>query len=120
LYKSQFNTRFNKFLVAILPIGKWNVRKYVIAGKVPVFQRQCLRVFEAAVRKTLESAERDGKDSNQIYILEDMQGFNARDHLCGGCIPAMVDMAYAFAIGVLPFARNVTIVNSKLHIIGDN
>jgi len=98
-------------------LGKWNVRKYVIAGKVHVFQRQCLRVFEDAVRKTLE---RDGKDSNQIYILADLHGFNVRDHLCGGCIPAMLNTAHAFALGVLPFARNATIVNSKLHIIGDN
>jgi len=93
------------------------MRKYVLAGKQHVLVRQSQRMYEEAIRKSLESAERDGKDIDQIYIIIDAQGYNVREHLCGGCIPATLDIARSFTVGVLPFTRNVTIVNSKLSYI---
>jgi len=79
-----------------------------------MLQRQFQRMLEVAIRKSLESAERDGKDIDQIYMIADLQGYKVREHLCGGCIPALLDFALTFVVGVLPFARNIILVNCKL------
>jgi len=71
-------------------------------------------MFEEAIRRNLESAKRDGKDIDRIYVLAELQGYHVRMHLCFGCVRATLDIARSVAAGVLPFAPNITVLNSKL------
>jgi hypothetical protein len=70
-------------------------------------------MYEDAVRRAFESAERNGRDIDQIYVVTDLQGYSFADHSCLRCVQVTLDFARSFAGGVVPFAKNITLINGK-------
>jgi len=98
--------------LAIHPFGKWSIRKYVISGNQHIIVRQYQRMYEDAIRKAFLMADRNGRDVDQIYVITDLQGYSIREHSCLQCVGVTLDFARSFASGVVPFAKNITLVNT--------
>jgi len=97
----------------VVPLGRWNIRRYVLAGRNEFLQSHFRRIFEEVIRKIFQTAEKTGKDIDQFHAIGDIGGFNNRQHLCLACIPVYTGFAQSSHSGCAHFPRNVTLVNSK-------
>jgi len=100
-------------LVLYMPLGRWNIRRYVIAGKQEVVQLLLRRMVEEVITKIFRTAENMGKDIDQFYFIVDLQGFNNRQHICLACMLVYTSFAQSLHLGGAHFTRNVTALNSK-------
>jgi len=100
--------------IAFHPFGKWNLRKYVREGEQDVVVRQYQRMYEEAIRQAFTTSQYTGQDIDQIYVLTDMAGYSLLDHSCIRCVPITLRFTRSFNAGVMPFAKNITLVNSPI------
>jgi len=98
--------------VILLPFGKWQLRKYVVAGKRDDANRVYRWHLEKVQRRIFEVAEEKGQDIDEFYIIVDCDGYNVRESLCLGCVPLTLDMATSFDTGSGNFVKNLTLVNT--------
>jgi hypothetical protein len=95
-----------------LPWGKWDLRKYILAGKRDIILRAQQQVFERSFQNIWEVADKTGKDVDQYHLIVDMEGFHTRQNLCLGCIPLTMEMAAAYDAITPVFGRKLTLVNT--------
>jgi hypothetical protein len=97
--------------VVQLILGKWQFRKYAIAGKREVILRQWYQMMEKAEVQAHIQAQKTGKKSAQVYFLDDLDGLTVREHLCLPCTPIMYDITRSVAANHPGFQKRITMVN---------
>lgn len=70
--------------VISLPIGDWDLRRIVIAGKSKKFVRYVQKILEEGTG-FLRWGQEEGFNMTQATILFDLKGVNLVTHVCGGC-----------------------------------
>jgi hypothetical protein len=95
----------------IMSFGKWQLRKYVLAGKQSEASRSYRQDIEECLQKVWETADKTGKDIDQFHLIVDLDGYTVRENLCPGCIPLTMDMATAYD-AMTPIFSNLTLVNT--------
>lgn len=70
--------------VISLPIGDWDLRRIVIAGKSKRFVRYVQKILEEGTG-FLRWGQEEGFNMTQATILFDLKGVNLVTHVCGGC-----------------------------------
>jgi hypothetical protein len=100
------------FPYILMSWGKWDQRKYILAGKRDII----LRYYQQAIERSLESiwktADRTGKDIDQCYYLVDLEGFHARQNLCPSCIALTMEMAASYDAMATVFGRKLITINT--------
>jgi len=95
-----------------LYFGKWQLRKYVLAGKRDDAVKQFRQMLEKGLQKIFQTADSTGRDIDQFYLLADLDGYSTRDSLCLGCVPLTLDFATSVDSGYGVFAGNITNLNT--------
>jgi len=96
----------------LLYFGKWDIRKYSLAGRRDIVLKYWQQMTELLENKAYEAAKMTGKDITQFYYLNDMDGYTLRQHACLPCIPLMYDLVSQHDPNHPYFIANVTLVNS--------
>ena len=71
------------YIVAVVPCGKWKLRKIAIAGNTTKLNRMIFYALEKAANIVMESG-RTGKDERLVGII-DFNGFSFLEHGCFKC-----------------------------------
>ncbi|OXA38867.1 SEC14 cytosolic factor [Folsomia candida] len=77
--------------VISLPVGDWDLRRVVIAGKSKRFVRYVKKILEEGTG-FLRWGQEEGFNMTQATILFDLKGVNLVTHVCGGCIPMYLEL----------------------------
>ena len=70
--------------VVIVPVGSWDIRKIVLAGKTAQLDRLFIKIFEKNAVKVRNISMKTGLVTQGILILDE-SGFNVRQHACLAC-----------------------------------
>ncbi len=86
-----------------------------LAGKPELASKYVLFSFEKALKKAIEIAETTGKDVDCFYVISNVDGFNANDHLCVSCFPITLRFIQVFSSILGPFASKTRVINGMYH-----
>jgi len=92
-------------------LHKWDVRRFILAGKRDEYRRYQVYIIEKVTQKLLASAL-SGKDVSQIVILIDLSGFNTRQHGCLPCLQGLSDFVPLLDVNYPNIAHQVLFVNA--------
>jgi hypothetical protein len=97
--------------IAILYWGRWQLRKYTLAGKRDEVNRVFRQCLERATQKVVEQAQKTGKDIDQFHLIVQFDGFSLRETSCLTCVPLTLDIARSVISGFNDFILKQTLVN---------
>lgn len=67
-----------------IPIGDWDIRRAVIAGKGDKLMRYFDKVFEEA-STMIRLMQADGQNATQLIVIFDVSSFSLGQHSCPRC-----------------------------------
>jgi len=72
--------------VLIAPAGSWRPRQAVLGGQVDRYNRFMTRTMLEIPLQKIEELHNAGKNVSQYVLVFDLNGVNAREHLCLQCL----------------------------------
>ncbi|ODM89050.1 SEC14-like protein 2 [Orchesella cincta] len=83
----------SNFLVGVIDIYDWDIRRAVIQGKGARMLRYLTSRVENITGQVYERQEQLGMNVTQIVVMGSAAGFNIIQHACPGCLPLWIQFA---------------------------